>query len=172
MTVVFLITVLCASLLVVYSQLREINSTDTGSQTINPTQEPQKYCVNITDFTWTSSQWGTPVGVSAAVEFNITIQNLNDLNITGLNVALKIFDANGGELKTDTWFYGPGVIGWGASTGPFDGVLHGNETRTLRGGVITDWGSLASAWDLGPITAVAYVTLDSGVLDELKLTPP
>jgi hypothetical protein len=166
----FLFIILCVSFLVVYSQIKGSEPIGDGSETSNPPQEPcQTYDVKITDFKWTSSQWGSPGGVSAAVGFNITIQNQNDLEINRLNVTLKMFDANGGELDTETWFYGPGEIGWGALDGPFDGILHGNETRTLRGYIKTDWGTLATAWDLGPATTIAYVTLDSVVLDELEV---
>jgi hypothetical protein len=167
--VAFLFIILCGSFLVVYSQIKRSEPIGDGSETINPPQEPcQTYNVKITDFKSTYP-WAAMGGVLAATSFNITIQNQNDLDITGLNVTVKIFDANGRDLEGETSFYGPGVIGYDALLGPFDGILQGGETRTLMGGIESDWGTLATAWDLGPITAIAYVTLDTVVLDELKI---
>ena len=136
----------------------------------SPSPANQTYNVEIAEFKWTST-WGAPYGVVAAIGFNITIHNLENSFVKGLTIEIRIFDVNGSDLRAETYFYGPGIIGSTAIFGtPFDGVLHAGEVRTLRGAICSDWDTMSDAWALGPVTTVVDVKLGEVVLDELRLT--
>jgi hypothetical protein len=124
--------------------------------------------VKISEFNWTSGWAAGPVGLMMGRSFNITITNFGIENFDGLILTLKMSNANGSELQTKTNFYGSGVIGEDAEFGPFDGKLFAKETRTLRGAVTTDFGTLTSAWAIGPVTTLAQISLNCTVLDEFE----
>lgn len=161
-----LIITLSGSILLYLSQMHEQKTNGEGLEDLDPT-----YDVKITDFKWTS-HWESPGGVQAAISFNITLHNSKNKDIDGLSVDVKMLNANGDELQTETMFYGQGIIGNGATIQPFDGILHGGENLTLRGGIVSDWGTMTNAWDLGSITTLVDVKLGSVVLDECNITQP
>jgi hypothetical protein len=152
------------------------------SQNIN--EKPQSKKPNNTNVTENTNQtvsvkiiefklgsgWGTPAGVTIATSFNLTLQNLENKDINGLTVEVKMLDAKGNEIQTESYFFGPGIIGQGAQIEPFDGMLHAAEVRTLRGGITSDWGTMSAAWDLGKVTTVIDVKLGNETLDEWRST--
>ncbi len=123
--------------------------------------------VKITAFNLTGG-WGPIVGLAMGRGFNITIVNLGRTDLEGLTLTVKMMNAHGEELETETGYYGPGVIGYGAEFGPFDGMLNASETRTLRGGMTTGLGTLTSAWAIGPVTTLVQVSLNGTVLDQFE----
>ena len=141
--------ILCGSIgsVLLVSQIQALNPTGNGSENSNLPETHRPYKANITDCKW--SGWGSPGGVQAARSFNLTLLNSGEEDMEGLTIDIIMLDANGTKLPTDTLFYGPGVIGYGADIQPFDGILRQDKSRTIRGVIITDWGSLASATDLG-----------------------
>jgi opacity protein-like surface antigen len=123
--------------------------------------------VQITEFKLIG-RWNAPGGVLAAIGFNLTIHNLENRDVNGLTVEVRVLNANGSEIQAKTmWDLGPGIY----ETDPFDvGVLHAEEVRTLTGGIWSDWNTLDNAWTLGPITAVATIKLGNAALDEAEVT--
>jgi hypothetical protein len=130
-----------------------------------PSGANEVHGVEITDFNWTTG-WGPgPVGVMWTIGFNITLCNSGTKDLDGLTLTLKMSDAKGNELQTEAGFYGPGVIGYSAEFGPFDGILHAKEVRTLRGYI----SSVTGAWNIHPIITLAQISLNGTVLDELYI---
>ncbi|XHH08465.1 MAG: hypothetical protein ACFCUE_12970 [Candidatus Bathyarchaeia archaeon] len=125
--------------------------------------------MKVAEFKFTST-WGTPGGVMAAISFNITLENLEQEDLDSLSLDVKMLDANGSKIKPEALFYGPEIIGHGALFGtPFDGILHAKEVRTIRGGIISDWGTVNDSSK--PLTAVATVKIGNQTLDELRYNP-
>jgi hypothetical protein len=122
--------------------------------------------VKITAFNWTTV-WCPIAGLWMGRGFNITISNLGAEDLEGLMLTVKNMNGHSQELKTQIEFYGPGQIGYSPPES-FDGILHSNETRTLRGGMGSDWGTLTSAWAIGPITTLVQISLNGTVLDEFQ----
>jgi hypothetical protein len=142
---------------------------DSKKAPVNSNSLNKTYDVNITEFKFTST-WGTPAGVTAAIGFNITLQNLENKDLNGLSLEVKMFDANGSEIQTQTLFYGPGILGHGAQIEPFNGILHAKENRTTIGEIDSDWNTVNNAYALGPITTIASIKTGNETLDERKFT--
>ena len=127
--------------------------------------------INISEFKFTSGWGAGPVGVMIGTSFNITLQNSENKDIEGLTLEVKMQTANGTHIPTETGFYSEGIIGYTAQFGPFDGVLHAREVRTIRGTTTSDVGTMSAAWALGNVTTVVDVKLGNETLDEWKFTP-
>ncbi len=136
---------------------------------VNSNPLKKTFDANITEFKFTST-WGTPAGVTAAIAFNITLQNLENKDLNGLSLEVKMYDVNGSEVQTQTLFYGPGILGHGAQIEPFDGILHARENRTIIGEIDSDWNTVNNAYAIGPVTTVASIKIGSETLAEWKLT--
>jgi hypothetical protein len=171
--VLLAILLLVTGSLILLSQLtgQEPRGKDEDINSNLPNDTPD---VKITAFNWTSGWGAGPVGLMMGRGFNITLCNLDAKDLEELTLTIKMMNVNGSELQTETRFYGPGVIGY-TEFGPFDGILHAGEVRTLRGSISSDFGTLTSAWSIGfkskqpPITTLAQVSLNGTVLDELYI---
>jgi hypothetical protein len=168
------ILIFLAILLLVTSSLlllSQLGDKDTDGKDVEANSNPADDTgeVKIIAFNWLGG-WNPVVGVTAAKEFNITISNFCAKNLNGLSLTLRMSDANGTELRSETGFYGPGVIGNGAEFGPFDGILRAKETRTVQGGISTDWQTLDNACAIGNITTVVQISLNGTVLDKLIIS--
>jgi len=137
------------------------------SQTENQV-ENQTYDVRIADFKWTSN-WGPgPVGVLWGRSFNITLQNMENGDVEGLSVDIKLL-ANSTDIWAETGLYCPGIIGYTAEYNGFDGKLNASETRELRGAFTTGLDKLEQARDWGEKSFKVRVMMNNTILDELPL---
>jgi hypothetical protein len=127
--------------------------------------------VRILAFEWTDSGGPGPGGTAWSRNFNITLQNLGESAVEGLSVDVKLL-VNGNELLSSTGLYSPGIIGYTAVFGGYDGKLNAGETRALRGAFLSGLYTLEEAhvWDQGGRKAFSVrVTMNSTLLDELLL---
>lgn len=131
--------------------------------------ENQIPTVRIADFKWTSS-WGTgPVNLLWGRSFNITLQNMENVDVEEVSVDIKLL-ANNTEIWSETGLYGPGIIGYTAEyPNGFDGKLNASETRQLRGGFMTRLDELEQAKDWGEKSFKVRVIMNDTILDELQL---
>jgi hypothetical protein len=167
--VIFLITLILFSCTLLV--LLQVNKRENGGSDVNingnlPSNENQTRNVEIADFKYTSS-WGTIVGVEEVISFNLTIHNLGTKDIDNLSVAFKMYDANNSIIQAKIKFAGLNITEFGAETSI--GTLYAGEVRTLQGAVMSDLGTLANAWALGPTTTIVDIKLGSVVLDEWKV---
>ncbi len=140
---------------------------DSPVNSTSPERANQTYNIKIKEFKFTST-WGTPAGVTAAIGFNVTLQNLKNEDLNGLSLEVKMFDVNGSKIQAEAFFYGQGILGHGAQIEPFDGILHAGETRTIRGEIDSDWNTIINTPK--PLTTVASVRLGNETLDEWTFT--
>ena len=130
--------------------------------------EDQTYEVKITDFKW-RSKWGPAGGgINWGRGFNITLQNMENRNIQGLSVEVKLL-ANNTEISATTGLYGPEIIGYTAEYNGYDGKLNANETRELRGYFMSSLDKLEPVWDLEDKCFKVRVMIAGIILDELTL---
>jgi hypothetical protein len=140
------------------------------SQTENQIEnqvEDQTFEVKIVDFKWTSSAGPGPVGLLWGQSFNVTLKNLENRDIDGLSVEVKLL-ANNTEIPAESGLYGPGKIGY-TEPNDYDGRLNASETRELRGYFETSLDKLEQAQDWGEKVFTVRVMMNDTILDELKL---
>ncbi|MGD6809592.1 MAG: hypothetical protein ACQCN3_07835 [Candidatus Bathyarchaeia archaeon] len=133
------------------------------TQTTNASQ-PENLTCNIKITNFTRSAWGTPVGVAASAGFNVTLQNLENRNIDNLTLEITVLDGNGNKIEAEIHFWGPGSIGSTAQMEPFDGILHANENRTIKGGILSDLRSVMESPQ--PLTFVVDLKLGNQTVDQ------
>ena len=137
------------------------------SQTENQVED-QTFKVEIVDFKWTGN-WGTGgVGLLWGRSFNVTLQNLENRNIEGLSVEVKLL-ANNTEISGEAEIYGPGLIGSTANINYYDGRLNASEIRELRGYFETSLDKLEQAQDWGEKSFTVRVIMDDTILDEIRI---
>ena len=100
--------------------------------------------------------------------FNITLRSLENEDMEGLTVEIKLFDGDR-ELEIGFVFFGPGVIGHTAETGGFDGLLGAGEVREHRGMVMISMDELPNDFAVNDGETVAKVMLGDVVFDELTV---
>ena len=143
------------------------NSTVLDELTLTETED-RTYDVEIAGFKWTSS-WGTGgVGLLWGRSFNVTLQNLENRDIEGLSVEVKLL-ANNIEIPGEAEIYGLGIIGYTADINYYDGRLNASETRELRGYFETSLDKLEQAQDRGEKNFTVRVMMNDTILNELML---
>lgn len=100
--------------------------------------------------------WGTLVGVTAIVGFNVAIQNLENKKVDGLTLEVRMVDSNRVTYKA-VYFYDAEIVGNAAYAVTFEGVLHAGSSNN-KGEIDSDWGTV-HANGLWPPTVVARVKL-------------
>jgi hypothetical protein len=98
--------------------------------------------------------------------FNITLQNMGNMDVEGISVDIKLLANNTTEIWSETWYE---LIGPTAIPDGFDGKLNASEIRELRGEFLTGLDKLEEARDWGPKTYLVTVMVNSTVSDELLL---
>ena len=126
------------------------------------------YDVKIADFKWTSN-WGSGgVGLLWGRSFNITLQNMENRDIEGLSVDVKLL-ANNTEILGEAEIYGSEIIGYTANIDYYDGRLNASEIRELRGYFETSLDKLEQAQDWGEKSFKVRVMMNDTILEELTL---
>ena len=134
---------------------------------IEPQVENQTYDVKIVDFKWTSG-WGFgPVGTLWGRSFNITLQNIGNMDAQGLYVDIKYL-ANNTEIWAETGLYSPGIIGYTAEYNVLVS-LNASETKELRGAFVTSLGISQQAQ--GDRSYAIRVIMNETILDEKVIKP-
>ncbi len=137
------------------------------SQTENQVED-QTFDIKIVDFKWTSN-WGSGgVGLLWGRSFNITLQNMENRDIEGLSVEVKLL-ANDTEIPGKAEIYGPEIIGYTANIEYYDGRLNASEIRELNGYFETSLDKLEQAQDWGEKSFKVRVMMNDTILDELTL---
>jgi hypothetical protein len=147
---------------------QNVEQTPGGETENNPPNENQTCNVRIADFKWTSKLEFGPVFPRMGRGFNITLQNMGNMDVEGISVDIKLL-ANNTEIWSETGLYGPGIIGSTAKYNGFDGKLNASEIRELRGEFLTGLDKLEEARDWGPKTYLVTVMMNNTVSDELTL---
>ncbi len=124
--------------------------------------------VKIAEFKFTSTLQPGPVGVMACIGFNVTLRNLENEDINGLSLEIKVLNANGSDIQARIEFYSAGVMGHDAHVEAFDGKLCAGEVRTIRGAIVSDWRTIINTPK--PLTTVASIKLGNETLDEWTFT--
>lgn len=183
--ILILVIALSAATWLVHTQISELQSQNSELQDqVNELEDQNKELqeqlreledsiegVRILGFEWTGSGGPGAVGIQWARNFNITLQNLGNSAVEGLSVDVKQF-VNGDELWSSTGLYGPGIIGYTAEYGGYDGKLNPGETREIRGVFLTRLdilGEYMQVWDEVQKTVSVRVMMNETVLDELLL---
>jgi hypothetical protein len=148
---------------------QNVEQTPDGENENNPPNENQTCNVRIADFKWTSKLEFGPVFPRMGRGFNITLQNMGNMDVEGISVDIKLLANNTTEIWSETGFYGPGKIGDTPYPNGFDGKLNASEIRELRGGFHTSLTDLEQAHDWGPKTYLVTVMMNNTVSDELPL---
>ena len=139
----------------------------TADQTENHISNAENHMpkVRIVDFKWTSDWHHGAVFPQWARGFNITLQNMGNMDIEGISVDIKLLANNTTEIWSETELYDSREIGYT----PFDGKLNASEIRELRGSFVSSLTDLEQARDWGEKTYLVRVMVNSTVSDELML---
>jgi hypothetical protein len=127
------------------------------------TQTPNTNKVKITAFTADMS-WNIPVGVTMAITFNVTVQNIGTNDIDGVNITLERI-INKTESLIGSYFYSNENSTYFYENGNL-GVLHSGEIRKIRVDFFT---SLDHYAEVTSSNFLASLKWNGTVLDERKL---
>lgn len=131
------------------------------------TQNPEVFAAEIEEFQWTASRWNTTGGAEAQLPFNFTVHNSSPKEISNLTVQIKVYDADGSQVETTTFFDGSnGTFECQNNICPIEQLLK-DENRTFSGAVSSDAGTLSRA--VYPLTANVTLKIGDAVLDELEV---
>jgi len=136
-----------------------------GETENNPPNENQPCNVTIVDFKWTSDWHHGAAFPQWARGFNITLQNMGNMDVEGISVDIKLLANNTTEIWSETELYDSREIGYT----PFDGKLNASEIRELRGAFVSSLTDLEQARDWGEKTYLVRVMVNSTVSDEFTL---
>jgi hypothetical protein len=131
------------------------------------TQNPEEFAAEIEDFQWMASRWNTTGGAEAQLPFNFTVHNASPKEISNLTVQIKVYDVDGSQVKTNTFFDGSnGTFKCENGVCPIEHLLK-DENRTFTGAVSSDAEALSRA--AYPLTANITLKTGNGILDEFEV---
>jgi hypothetical protein len=119
----------------------------------NPTQSTKVAQAKIKDFIMDGSQSGPLVGVTYGIPFNVTIQNIGNINISDATVLIE-------RIATDN------VTGLCSYDTQNVTLLHPGETQMIRLCILVNLDNLGK---VGTSNFLATLSVNRTVLDERKL---